>query len=300
MRRSAAGRSTTWGRSVKELFLALALIAAPPPASRAQDLGDQRLAIIDDPLRVDFTAPADFPAEQVREAIRRAAAARDWQVSDSGARLELTRTIRSQHQMTVEVTWDERGYVIRYLRSVNLLYRDSDRTGRPLRAIHRNYNVWVRDLASTINVELGTPAATSVGVATARGTGKAPDTHSAPVPDKLTITPPAPGTPPAALAFFGAWQGKWGGDLDHILIVERIEGSTIHYVYSYGTSRRISQAGFRRGRGAVDESGILRITTNNGTNISYEPAKDGKSLYGQYQQGTRVSTGVFARRPLPE
>ncbi len=119
-------------------------------------------------------------------------------------------------------------------------------------------------------------------------------------PETLDAAMEAFGMPmgPAELADTVAWQGKWGNTLDHILIVERIEGRTISYVYSYGTSASVYSAGFRRGTGTVDEGGTLRITTNNGTEISYQPAKDGQSLRGDYQQGRLFSSGTFKRRPL--
>jgi len=206
--------------------------------------------------------------------------------------------VRGKHEVTVELTYDAGGYSIRYLKSVNLLYGEKDRNGTLVRTIHHNYNAWVRELVSTINRELGVAAKTYVVTSGREGTGKAATATAAPFPDRLTITPPAADTPPAALAFAGAWQGKWGGNLDHILIVERIEGRKISYVYCFGTSAVVYRAGIRRGTGTVDEGGTLRIVTNNGTEISYQPSRDGQSLHGEYRQGNRFSSGDFKRRPL--
>lgn len=295
-----AGRSTTWNQSAIRSPLHFCVLLLAPLAAAAQDLGDQRLAFIEDPLRIEFGSSAQATPEQIRDAIGRAAAARDWQIAnESGTRLELARTVSGKHQMNVAITHDAGGYSLRYLRSVNLLYREKDYDGTQVRAIHRNYNAWVSALVSTINRELGVAAKTYYVATTSRGgTGKAASATAAPIPDQLSITPPAASTPPVALAFAGAWQGKWGNALDHILIVERIEGRTISYVYCFGTSPFVYRSGFRRGTGTVDEGGTLRIATNNGTEISYEPSKDGQSLHGEFRQGKRFSSGDFKRRPL--
>lgn len=200
----------------------------------------------------------------------------------------------------MEVAYDAGGYSVRYLKSVNLLYREKNLNGTPVRAIHHNYNAWVRELVSAINRELGVAAKTYVVTSSREGTGKAATATAAPIPDRLSITPPPADAPPAALAFAGAWQGRWGGALDHILIVERIEGRTISYVYSYGTSPFVNRSGFRRGTGTVDEGGTLRIVTNNGAEISYQPSGDGQSLHGEFRQGNRFSSGDFKRRPLSD
>ena len=286
---------TTWSPSIKTLFTLLLL----PLAATAQMLDDQRLAVIEDPLQIEFPA---VPVEKVRQAIVTAAFGQGWEVtSESLTRFELSRKIRGQHELAVEISYDADVYTIRYLSSINLLYREKDRSGAPLRAIHHNYNAWVRQLAAGINGSLGAPGA-KIWVVTsgAAGRGKAPSVHAAPIPEQLKVVPPAADTPAAAKAFAGAWQGKWGSDLDHILIVERIEGRTVHYVYSYGTSRSVPVAGFRRGRGTVDENGVLRIVTQNGTQISYEPSRDGQSLDGQFQQGARISSATLKRRPLDD
>ena len=207
--------------------------------------------------------------------------------------------MRGKHQLTVLIAAQAQGYTLRYVSSLNLLYREQDRTGQPLRAIHHNYNTWVRELAAGVNAALGARGAISVVVSSRGGTGKAASASAAPYPDNAAITPPAADAPAQAKVLSGVWQGKWGGDLDHILVVERIEGHTVHYVYSYGTSRGIRQAGFRRGSGTLDDAGVLRIVTSNGTKISYEPSKDGQSLNGAYQQGGRVTLGVFGRRAPP-
>jgi hypothetical protein len=59
----------------------------------------------------------------------------------------------------------ERGYSLRYLESVNLMYRDFERQGEKLRLIHSNYNAWVEELASAIAGALGIKARPLAGFA---------------------------------------------------------------------------------------------------------------------------------------
>ena len=68
--------------------------------------------------------------------------------------LLLTRSVRGKHQMSVLFSGDAQGYTLRYVSSVNLLYSDHDRSGRPARVIHHNYNAWVRELATAVNSAL--------------------------------------------------------------------------------------------------------------------------------------------------
>jgi hypothetical protein len=56
--------------------------------------------------------------------------------------------------MSVLFSGDAQGYTLRYVSSFNLLYSDRDRTGRPARVIHHNYNAWVRELAAGVNSAL--------------------------------------------------------------------------------------------------------------------------------------------------
>jgi hypothetical protein len=282
---------------VVSVLLRFCLLLAPLGAA-AQPLDDQRLALIEDPLQIEFPP---VPVEKVRQAIVGAATGQDWEIKDESlTRFQLTRKVRGQHEVNVELSYDADIYTIRYLDSTNLLYREKDRSGAPVRAIHRNYNAWVRQLAAAINASLGVPAKTWVVSSSSGGIGKGTNMQAAPIPERLKIVPPAEGTPAASKVFAGAWQGKWGSELDHILIAERIEGRTVHFVYSYGTSRSVPMPGFRRGSGTVDENGVLRIVTSNGTQISYEPSRDGQSLEAQYQQGARISSATLKRRPLSD
>jgi hypothetical protein len=133
----------------------VALLAAPLVVAAQSNLGDNRLAPIDDPLHVQFGASADLTAEKVHQAIEFVAPSRDWQiVSEAPGVLQLRRLVSGRHMMKIEIAYDAGGYDIRYLDSQEMLYRIVDVPGRQVRAIHRNYNVWIRELATSINAGL--------------------------------------------------------------------------------------------------------------------------------------------------
>jgi hypothetical protein len=150
---------------MNRLLLVLGLLMPLAALGQTRDLGDHRLAPIDDPLRVDFKAAAGLTKERIHQAIPLLAAIKEWQpVSESDGRFELTRTVSNKHRMNVELTYDQSGYSIRYLDSVNLLYTDGGQStrGRGVRAIHKMYNLWVRELSAAINNGLGISAAAYV------------------------------------------------------------------------------------------------------------------------------------------
>ena len=97
---------------------------------------------------------APVKPERLREAVGVAAQIHDWQVSERPDGLLLTRSVRGKHQMSVLFSGETQGYTLRYVSSLNLLYSEHDRTGRPARVIHHHYNVWVRELAAGVNSAL--------------------------------------------------------------------------------------------------------------------------------------------------
>ena len=128
------------------------------------NLGAFRLAVMDDPWRIEFQAGAKQVSRQdIEQAFKIVGATRGWKVANSTeGRMELTNVIR-EHTMSVELTYSATGYGIRYLQSTNLLYEE--RRGGTLRLIHGNYNGWIKDLVSGINAGLGVPAQTTIGFA---------------------------------------------------------------------------------------------------------------------------------------
>lgn len=137
-------------------------------AARAEnyDFGDRRLAPLEDPVRVEYPAGAAPSAEKLREVVAAVAPSREWRVvSQSDGRVQLERSVRNKHMLRVELRHDERGFALRYLESVNLMYREYGRQGDGLRLIHHNYNAWVRELAAAIGGGLGISARPIAGFA---------------------------------------------------------------------------------------------------------------------------------------
>jgi hypothetical protein len=280
--------------SVIALLAPLAVLAAQSAAFQ-----DSRLAVIDDPLRVEFQAGAGEPTkEKMRQVIAIVASSRDWKtLSESDGRFELTRTVSGKHTMRVELTYGEAGYDIRYLDSVNLLYREQQKsvTGRSLRAIHKNYNVWVRELASAINAGLGLSA-----------TIHATEPPLTPLPKNVKVVAPAPDVPAAIAAYSGVWGGTWDGrqGLAHTVVVERIEGRTVSFIYSFdpAQSENATGRGWRRVKGTIGDDGVLRAILEGGAgiaNLSYKLSADGSKLLGERSRNGRVAKGSFVRRNLP-
>ena len=142
------------------LLLSQGLVAHAEP----YNLGAFRLAVIDDPWRIEFQDNAKQVTRQdIEQVVRIVGATRGWKVANSTeGRMELTNAIRD-HTMSVELTYSATGYGIRYLQSTNLLYEE--RGGGTLRLIHSNYNGWVKDLVSGIHAGLGVSAQTTIGFA---------------------------------------------------------------------------------------------------------------------------------------
>lgn len=167
------------------MFLLLAPLGAA--FAKANEQRDFRLADIDDPLRSTFTGdPAGLGKPQIQQAIAFAAAAKNWQIlKESDGRAELTSTVNGKHLMHVQIIYDNAGYDIVYLDSANLLFAETREFKRTSRVIHKNYNRWIRELATAINNKVGEPA--QVMVATTPLIAK-----TRPAPQKLVHAHPVP------------------------------------------------------------------------------------------------------------
>jgi hypothetical protein len=62
-------------------------------------------------------------------------------------------------------------------------------------------------------------------------------------------------------ALSGRWAGQWGHTLDHVLVVEKIDGRTVTFIYSWGVAPawNITTPGFQRVHGTVGEDGVLQL-----------------------------------------
>jgi hypothetical protein len=125
--------------TIRKLMLGvvLATVAAAAAAREAplKDPGKIELAVVNGLV----TSPA-----RVRQALVLAGASRGWVVAgDQPGRLKLSFNKGDKHRVTVDVSYDERSFDIRYVDSYNLNYAQRD--GQTM--IHPNYNRWVNNLA---------------------------------------------------------------------------------------------------------------------------------------------------------
>ncbi len=142
---------------MKFLLLLAAFAVAPANAQTGSlDLGDRRLDVIEDPVRIAFAPGGPERGERIFESVEKVARQRGWQVRPGGTgQWELEREEANKHRATVTVLCDSASCTINYKDSLNLLYRDRKQSGAPLRAIHKTYNIWMRDLASSLAAAAG-------------------------------------------------------------------------------------------------------------------------------------------------
>lgn len=173
------------------------------------DLGDVRLAPIDDPYSIRFQpGSSEVTKEKIAEAIKLIGTSRGWTVaSEADGRMGLKLLVRGQHEAAVQVEYDASGYSVRYLGSVNLLYRDQLREGVWLRVIHRNYNSWVKGLVTGVDKSIGAPSQVVVGFAPLGDAQAVPYLR-----EKGREVYREFATLPAPRAFVIAPNGAWGRD----------------------------------------------------------------------------------------
>jgi len=127
--------------AARKLMLGLALAAVAATAAA-------REAPLKDPGKVELviaSGQASSPAK-VRQALVQAGLSRGWTVvGDEPGRLKLNFNKGNKHHVTVNVSYDERSFDIRYADSYNLKYGQRDGTV----VIHPSYNVWVNALAGS-------------------------------------------------------------------------------------------------------------------------------------------------------
>lgn len=170
--------------NVKTVLVAAVLGLLVSPLANAQfsgEFGDRHLKILEDPLAVRFSGDADKTSKaKLAAAIDVAALAREWKVvNQSDGRYELRTLKNGKHVLHVMVTYGDSVCEIRYIDSLDMMYKEIEDKGRHLRVIHGNYNVWIRQLADAIGKRIDQPMIVS-----------------APVP------------PPAVVAKLGEYQGN--------------------------------------------------------------------------------------------
>lgn len=86
--------------------------------------------------------------EQVKKSIIAGASLiSGWSVKDEGpGKLTLTLVVRNKHTAVIAVNYDNKGYSIKYVSSINLDYAVDD--GKEV--IHHNYTRWINNLMLSI------------------------------------------------------------------------------------------------------------------------------------------------------
>ena len=111
-----------------------------------------------EPDRVVLVAgQAALTPDQVKQAIVRGSAKLGWTVaSDEPGKLRLKYNKQNKHEVVVDVSYDNAGFQVRYVNSINMKYEQVNGVAH----IHPFYNTWVSNLSRAVSSEVsGTPAA---------------------------------------------------------------------------------------------------------------------------------------------
>ncbi|MEM1231043.1 MAG: hypothetical protein AAGI15_10935 [Pseudomonadota bacterium] len=94
----------------------------------------------------DAPIPDGLKMEQIKKAIIRAGAKRNWIIRESTpGSMEGILNVR-KHMVKVAISYDRSSYSITYVDSVNMKYKGG--------LIHRKYNAWVQNLNTDIQTNL--------------------------------------------------------------------------------------------------------------------------------------------------
>ena len=108
--------------------------------------------------RVELFAPAGkAPSEaEVRSAIVAGGSQLGWVVAgEKPGELTLRYNKQDRHEVTIKVTYDAAGYLIRYVDSKNMRFESTSDKGK---LIHNNYNRWTANLIKYVGQAYGKPA----------------------------------------------------------------------------------------------------------------------------------------------
>ncbi|MFT3806168.1 hypothetical protein [Arenimonas sp.] len=127
---------------IVSLLFAFTLVLTQPVFARGSEQAKS-------PVGAMFVLPAgESPSlQQVRDAIATAGAARGWRmVSEDAGSMNLYLNVRGKHEVTVKVTYDQKGFQVFYVSSVNMDHRMRG----SLDYIHPKYNMWVNTLIQDV------------------------------------------------------------------------------------------------------------------------------------------------------
>lgn len=132
----------------------------------------------------------------------------------------------------------------------------------------------------------------------AQAKAAATQSYLPPLPQDVTVVTPAADVPKDVAAFSGRWSGQWRQTLDHVLVVEKIEGRNVTFIYSRGVAPawNITRSAFERVTGTVDETGVLRGKLSYGAEVAYRLSQDHQTLTGEFVLNGRTTPGSFQRQ----
>lgn len=122
-----------------------------------------------------------------------------------------------------------------------------------------------------------------------------------PLPSDTRVAVPDASASSAASAFSGMWFGIWDGNkLDHILVVEEINGDQARVIYATGDSSAWRyKRGFSRATGRLKDDGqTLSVELRRPATVTYRMRRDGKlAAYYRYSGGS--ATAVMTKMSSP-
>ncbi|MBA7844740.1 hypothetical protein HV213_01790 [Klebsiella sp. RHBSTW-00484] len=101
--------------------------------------------------QIQTTVSAGHTEAQVKKAIIKAGAQREWIMSDAGPGVIKARQQSRDHVAEIKITYSATRYSINYDSSLNLMASGGK--------IHRNYNRWVHNLDKDIQINLAADSA---------------------------------------------------------------------------------------------------------------------------------------------
>ncbi|MBI3897959.1 MAG: hypothetical protein HY308_06640 [Gammaproteobacteria bacterium] len=126
-------------------FVALTLSSTAAFATRAVEIEDREVPIVS-------VSDKALTQAAVKKAIMIGAQTHSWQIKkDAPGKIQLHLDYKGREQLTVDVAYDTKKYVIKYVDSELLKYKDH---GDGRRTISGHYARWVQNLVTAINAEL--------------------------------------------------------------------------------------------------------------------------------------------------
>jgi hypothetical protein len=101
--------------------------------------------------------------------------------------------------------------------------------------------------------------------------------------------------------FYGRWEGKWGGNMPHVLVVEQVKSDSeaiAIYAWEEPPIDGAWSGGWVKVAANID-GGILRVPLRNGPKAWYEMQSDG-TLKGSYQRSGNAQIHYTTMKKVSE